>query len=261
MQPMLNIAIRAARRAGDFVMSKLNKLPDLQVEVKAPNDYVSEVDREAESRIIEELLKSFPNHDIVAEESGEIKGEGEFRWIIDPLDGTTNYLHGFPHFAISIGCEHRGRLQHGVIYDPFKQELFCASRGDGATLNNRRIRVNKTRGLESALIATGFPFRHPDDVAEFLKRLGAFLGKAGDLRRAGAASLDLAYVAAGRLDGYWESGLQTWDLAAGALIVREAGGLVTDYDGDEAFLERGEIVAASPKILSEMLRLLRKPAQ
>ena len=260
MQPMLNIAIRAARRAGDFIMRKLNKLPELQVEVKAPNDYVSEVDREAEARIIEELLKAYPDHDIVAEESGEITGEGEFRWIIDPLDGTTNYLHGFPHFAVSIGCEHRGRLEHGVVYDPFKQELFSASRGDGATLNNRRIRVNKARNMQNALIATGFPFRDPDDIALFLKRFKSFIEQTGDLRRAGAASLDLVYVAAGRLDGFWESGLNAWDLAAGALIVREAGGLVTDYAGDEAFLERGEVVAASPKILSEMLRLLQKSA-
>ena len=257
MQPMLNIAIRAARRAGDFIIRKMNKLPELQVEVKAPNDYVSEVDREAEVRIIEELLKAYPKHGIVAEESGEITGEDEYRWIIDPLDGTTNYLHGFPHFAISIACEHKGRLEHGVIYDPFKDELFSASRGEGATLNNRRIRVNKARGMETALIATGFPFRHPDEVAVFLDRFRKFIDKVGDLRRAGAASLDLAYVAAGRLDGFWESGLQSWDLAAGALLVREAGGLVTDYDGNEAYLERGEIVAASPKIIAEMLRLLK----
>ena len=257
MQPMLNIAIRAARRAGDFIIRKMNKLPELQVEVKAPNDYVSEVDREAEVRIIEELLKAYPKHGIVAEESGEITGEDEYRWIIDPLDGTTNYLHGFPHFAISIACEHKGRLEHGVIYDPFKDELFSASRGEGATLNNRRIRVNKARGMETALIATGFPFRDPDDVTVFMSRFRKFIDKVGDLRRAGAASLDLAYVAAGRLDGFWESGLQTWDLAAGALLVREAGGLVTDYDGNEAYLERGEIVAASPKIIAEMLRLLK----
>ncbi len=257
MQPMLNIAIRAARRAGDFIIRKMNKLPELQVEVKAPNDYVSEVDREAEVRIIEELLKAYPKHGIVAEESGEITGEDEYRWIIDPLDGTTNYLHGFPHFAISIACEHKGRLEHGVIYDPFKDELFSASRGEGATLNNRRIRVNKARGMETALIATGFPFRDPDDVTVFMSRVRKFIDKVGDLRRAGAASLDLAYVAAGRLDGFWESGLQSWDLAAGALLVREAGGLVTDYDGNEAYLERGEIVAASPKIIAEMLRLLK----
>lgn len=256
MQPMLNIAIRAARRAGDFILRKINKLPELQVEVKARNDYVSEVDRQAEVWIIEELLKAYPDHGILAEESGEITSDSEFRWIIDPLDGTTNYLHGFPHYAISIACEHRGKLEHAVIYDPFKEELFCASRGDGATLNNRRIRVSNTRGLDTALIATGFPFRHPNEIDVFEQRFGAFLRAVADMRRAGAASLDLAYVAAGRLDGFWESGLCAWDVAAGALLVREAGGLVTDYSGDEGFLEGGEIVAASPKVISEMLRLL-----
>jgi myo-inositol-1(or 4)-monophosphatase len=161
MQPMLNIAIRAAHSAGDFIVRKINKLPDLKIEVKARNDFVSEVDREAEVRIIEELLKAYPGHSILAEESGVIEGKDDYRWIIDPLDGTTNYLHGFPHYAVSIACEHRGRMEHGVIYDPFKQELFTASRGDGATLNNRRIRVTSLRTVEGALIGTGFPFKNP----------------------------------------------------------------------------------------------------
>lgn len=258
MQPMLNIAVRAARHAGDFIVRKINKLPDLQVEVKAHNDYVSEVDRQAEAGIIEDLLKSFPGHGIVAEESDEIPGQEDYRWIIDPLDGTTNYLHGFPHYAVSIACEHRGRLAHGVIYDPFKQELFCASRGDGATLNNRRIRVSKAKTTEATLLATGFPFRNPGQLDDFLKLFSVFFNSASDIRRAGSAALDLAYVAAGRVDGYWESGLQAWDLAAGALIVREAGGLVTDYAGDEHFLEKGEIVAGNPKIIADMLRKIQK---
>lgn len=255
---MLNIAIRAAHHAGDFIVRKINKLPDLQVEVKARNDFVSEVDREAEVRIIEELLKAFPDHGIVAEESGLIEGEAEYRWIIDPLDGTTNYLHGFPQYAVSIACEHRGRLAHGVIYDPFKQELFAASRGDGATLNNRRIRVSKIKSIEGALIGTGFPFKNPADLDEFLQLFSAFFKSASDMRRAGSAALDLAYVAAGRLDGFWESGLNAWDMAAGALIVREAGGLVTDYQGDENFLENGQVVAGNPKIIADMLRTISR---
>jgi myo-inositol-1(or 4)-monophosphatase len=258
MQPMLNIAIRAAHRAGDFIVRKINKLPDLQVEVKARNDFVSEVDREAEARIIEDLLKSYPDHGIVAEESGQIEGKGEYRWIIDPLDGTTNYLHGFPQYAVSIACEHRGRLAHGVIYDPFKQELFAASRGDGATLNNRRIRVSKIKSVEGALIGTGFPFKNPADLDEFLQLFSAFFKSASDMRRAGSAALDLAYVAAGRLDGFWESGLNAWDMAAGALIVREAGGIVTDYQGDEKFLENGQVVAGNPRIITDMLRTISR---
>jgi myo-inositol-1(or 4)-monophosphatase len=247
-----------AHNAGDFIVRKINKLPDLKVEVKALNDYVSEVDREAEARIIEELLKAFPGHSILAEESGIIEGEDEYRWIIDPLDGTTNYLHGFPHYAVSIACEHRGRLAHGVIYDPFKQELFAASRGDGATLNNRRIRVANLKTIEGALLATGFPFKNPDQLDEFLKLFSAFFSSVSDIRRAGSAALDLAYVAAGRLDGYWESGLNAWDLAAGALIVREAGGIVTDYSGDGNFLDNGQIVAGNPKIISDMLSTIKK---
>lgn len=255
---MLNIAVRAAQHAGDFIVRKINKLPDLKIEVKAVNDYVSEVDREAEARIIDELLKAFPAHGILAEESGTIDGKDEYRWIIDPLDGTTNYLHGFPHYAVSIACEHRGRLAHGVIYDPFKQELFAASRGDGATLNNRRIRVANRKTIEGALLATGFPFKNPGQLDEFLKLFSAFFTSVSDIRRAGSAALDLAYVAAGRLDGFWESGLNAWDLAAGALIVREAGGLVTDYSGDGNFLENGQIVAANSKIIAEMLRKIQQ---
>ncbi len=253
---MLNIAIRAAHHAGDFIVRKINKLPDLKVEVKALNDYVSEVDRQAEALIIEDLLKSFPGHGILAEESGVIEGKEDYRWIIDPLDGTTNYLHGFPHYAVSIACEHKGRLAHGVIYDPYKQELFAASRGAGATLNNRRIRVTPLKTTQGALLGTGFPFKHPERLDPFLKVFSAFFSKASDVRRAGSAALDLAYVAAGRLDGYWESDLNAWDIAAGALIVREAGGLVTDFSGEANSLENGEVVAGNPRIIGDMLRTL-----
>ena len=258
MQPMLNIALRAARHAGDLIVRKLNKLPELRVEVKAQNDYVSAVDREAEALILEDLNKAYPGHGILAEESGEIAGDGEHRWIVDPLDGTTNFLHGLPHYAVSIACEVRGRLTHGVIYDPYRQDIFAASRGDGATLNNRRIRVATARNLEATLLATGFPFRNPDQLDEFQRLFASFFQSVSDIRRAGSAALDLAYVAAGRLDGYWESGLKAWDLAAGALIVREAGGLVTDYSGNEHFLENGEIVAANPKLIAEMLRKIQQ---
>ena len=256
MQAMLNIAIRAARHAGDFVQRKTNKLPDLRVEEKAQNDYVSEVDREAEARIIDELHKAYPQHSILAEESGAYDGDDEYRWIIDPLDGTTNYLHGFPHYAVSIACQYREKLQHAVVYDPFKQELFAASRGDGATLNNRKIRIGNARSLSSTLLATGFPFRNRDRLESFQRLFAMFYESAGDIRRAGSAALDLCYVAAGRLDGYWEDGLGAWDIAAGALIVREAGGLVTDYSGDEHFLDTGEVVAANPKLITEMLRVI-----
>ena len=258
MQPMLNIAIRAARIAGDHIVRKMNKLPDLKVELKGPNDFVSEVDRQAEEKIIETLLGSFPGHGILAEESDEIKGSEDYRWIIDPLDGTTNYLHGFPHFSVSIACQHKERLEHAVIYDPIKQEIFAASRGDGATLNNKRIRVSRITSTQGSLLGTGFPFKHHDQFDEFLKIFTEFFSSAADIRRAGSAALDLAYVAAGRLDGFWESGLCAWDIAAGALIVREAGGITTDYEGNDNYLELGQVVSGNPKIMSEMLRKIQQ---
>lgn len=257
MQPLLNIAIRAARNAGDFIVRKMNKLPELQIDTKSPNDFVTEVDRQAEVRIIETLLKAYPNHGILAEESGEIIGSEDYRWIIDPLDGTTNYLHGFPHFAVSIACQHNGRLEQAVIYDPLKQELFTASKGDGATLNNRRIRVTNLKTTQGALLGTGFPFKKKDQMDTFLKLFNEFFSSASDIRRAGSAALDLAYVASGRLDGFWESGLQSWDIAAGALIIREAGGIVGDFRGEENYLENGEVVAGNPRLLGDMVRRIQ----
>jgi myo-inositol-1(or 4)-monophosphatase len=258
MQPLLNIAIRAARNAGDFIVRKINRLADIKVETKSPNDFVSEVDRQAEERIIDTLLKAYPNHSILAEESGEIIGSEDYRWIIDPLDGTTNYLHGFPHFAVSIACQSKGRLEHAVIYDPMKQEIFAASRGDGATLNNRKIRVTALKSTQGALLGTGFPFKHKDQLGEFLALFNEFFKTASDIRRAGSAALDLAYVASGRLDGFWEAGLKSWDVAAGALIVREAGGLIGDYNGDEHYLENGQIIAANPKLFGDMLHKIQR---
>ena len=257
MQPLLNIAIRAARSAGNFIVRKMNKLPELQIETKSPNDFVTEVDREAEVRIIDTLLKAYPSHSILAEESGEIKGDEDYRWIIDPLDGTTNYLHGFPHFAVSIACQHNGRLEQAVIYDPLKQELFTASRGDGATLNNRRIRVTNLKTTQGALLGTGFPFKDRDQLDQFLKLFNEFFASASDIRRAGSAALDLAYVASGRLDGFWESGLQSWDIAGGALLIREAGGIVGDFRGEENYLDNGEVIAGNPRLFGDMVRKIQ----
>lgn len=256
MQPMLNIAIRAARSAGDYISRQVANVPNLTIEEKTSNDFVSQVDRQAEARIIETLLKAYPDHSILAEESGD-HGNSDYRWIIDPLDGTTNFLHGFPHFAVSIALTHQGRLQQAVIYDPMKQELFTASRGGGATLNNRRIRVTRITSANGALLGTGFPFRQKQHFATYQGMFAEFFNHASDIRRAGSAALDLAYVAAGRLDGFWEIGLQPWDMAAGALIIREAGGLVGDFHGNDDYLKSGNIVAANPKLFADMVRRLR----
>ncbi len=256
MQPMLNIAIRAAHAAGDYISRQVNNIPNLEIETKSINDFVTRVDRQAETRIIETLLKAFPEHSILAEESGEY-GDSEYQWIIDPLDGTTNFLHGFPHFAVSIALSHNGKLEQAVIYDPMKQELFTASRGDGAMLNNRRMRVSKLINTDGALLGTGFPFRHKENFELFQAQFAEFFKSASDIRRAGSAALDLAYVAAGRLDGFWEMGLQSWDMAAGALIIREAGGLVGDFQGNDGYLQSGEIVAGCPKLFADMIRKLQ----
>lgn len=256
MQPMLNIAVRAARTAGNYIVRQINNVPNLEIETKARNDFVTVVDREAERRIIETLLTAYPDHSILGEESGS-QGESDYQWIIDPLDGTTNFLHGFPQFSVSIAVAHRGKLMHAVILDPVKDELFCASRGDGATLNNRRIRVAKKTSIESALLGTGFPFRLKQHFPAFLGMLEDFFKDVADIRRAGSAALDLAYVAAGRLDGYWEIGLKPWDMAAGALIVREAGGIVSDFSGEGNYLETGNIVTGNPKLFADLLKRLQ----
>jgi myo-inositol-1(or 4)-monophosphatase len=256
MQPMLNIAIRAAHSAGDYIARQVNNVPNLEIETKSPNDFVTQVDRQAEARIIDTLLKAYPDHSILAEESGST-GDSDFQWIIDPLDGTTNFLRGFPQFAVSIALARQGRLQHAVIYDPIKQELFAASRGDGATLNNRRIRVTPRTGTQGALLGTGFPFRLKQHFPAYQAMFADFFQDAADIRRAGSAALDLAYVAAGRLDGFWEIGLAPWDMAAGTLIIREAGGLVGDFAGNENFMQSGNIVAANPRLFGAMLRRLQ----
>lgn len=255
MQPILNIAIRAARAAGAVIVRQLERVDTLNVTAKSRNDFVSDVDKRAEQIIIETIHRAYPEHGILAEESGEQAGN-EFVWIIDPLDGTTNFLHGFPQFAVSIGVRNRDRLAHGVVFDPLRQELFTASRGEGAQLDNKKIRVSRRKDLEGALLGTGFPFRELSTLEDFLDSLRAFIPECAGIRRAGSAALDLAYVAAGRLDGFWEFGLSPWDMAAGALLIQEAGGMVSDPLGGEAYLDTGNIVAGNPRIAKIMLQTL-----
>jgi len=257
LQALLNIAVRAARRAGDVIIRHVDHVHKLTVTAKSRNDFVSEVDRMAEAEIIQTIREFYPDHAFLAEESGS-QGESENVWIIDPLDGTTNFLHGFPMFSVSIALQTKGRLEHGVIYDPMRQELFTASRGDGAQLDGRKIRVTNRKNLEGALIGTGFPYRaNRRFMQEYIGMFRAIAENTVGIRRAGSAALDLAYVAAGRLDGFWELGLGPWDMAAGTLLVREAGGHVTDLDGDDTFLESGNIVAAPSKLLTSILAELR----
>ena len=252
MHPLLNIAIRAARRAGDSIVRSLGRLDSLKVDTKGRNDFVTDVDRGAEAEIIATVRRSHPDHAFLGEESGR-SGDGEFLWIIDPLDGTTNFLHGFPVFAVSIAIEHRRRVEHAVIYDPLRQELFTASRGAGAQQDGKRIRVSAQRGLEGALIGTGFPFREGSaTIDEYLAILKAVMAVASGVRRPGSAALDLAYVAAGRLDGFWEFNLKPWDTAAGALLIREAGGRVGTPGGGEYTLGPN-IVAGNPKVYAALL--------
>jgi myo-inositol-1(or 4)-monophosphatase len=258
MHPMLTIAVRAARRAGSIINRASLDSGGLQVKSKRANDFVTEVDRAAETAIIAAIHAAYPEHAILGEESGAAGPEGaEYRWIIDPLDGTTNFIHGFPQYCISIGVEHRGSLAHGVVYDPSRNELFTASKGRGAFLNDRRIRVSKCLKLGDALIGTGFPFKEMGRADLYLKQLRAMMEKSSGVRRAGAAALDLAYVACGRLDGFWELGLSPWDMAAGALLILEAGGLVGDLDGEQGYLEKGDVCAASPKVFTGLLQALK----
>lgn len=256
MHALINIATRAARAAGTVIMRNMDRLDTVTVTTKGPNDFVSEVDRLAEQAIIDTVRKTHPDHGFLGEETGR-QGGDDYVWIIDPLDGTTNYLHGFPAFAVSLGIQHKGRMEHGVIYDPLRQELFTASRGGGATLDGKKIRVTAVNGLERALIGTGFPFLEHQDVDAFMAMLRGIITKTAGVRRAGAASLDLAYVAAGRLDGFWELGLQPWDMAAGVLMVQEAGGIVGDVDGGTGYMESGNIVAGGQKVFAALVRELK----
>ncbi|MFQ5659753.1 MAG: inositol monophosphatase family protein [Gammaproteobacteria bacterium] len=256
MHPMLNIGVRAAHAAGDHIVKYLDRIQGLSVSSKGRNDFVTEVDRQAESIIIGAIHKAYPDHGILAEESGTQSGD-EYRWIIDPLDGTTNFLHGFPHFAVSIALEYKGELDQAVVYDPLKQELFTASRGAGAFLNKRRIRVSSQKSLEGALLGTGFPFRNHERLEEFLKTFRTLFPMTAGIRRTGAASLDLAYVACSRLDGFWEFGLKPWDIAAGSLLILEAGGMVGDMNGKLSYFKSGNIVTGNPKVFEELINILK----
>jgi myo-inositol-1(or 4)-monophosphatase len=254
MQPLLNIAMRAARRAGDLIVKSLSRLDSLKVDSKGRNDFVSDIDRKAEADIIATIHRSYPQHAIHGEETGR-SGSGDTVWIIDPLDGTTNFLHGFPTFAVSIAVEHRGRLEHAVVYDPLRQEFFTASRGEGAQLEGKKIRVSSQKTLEGALIGTGFPFRAGANIDDYLAMLKVIMSTAAGVRRPGAASLDLAYVAAGRIDGFWEFGLSPWDTAAGALLIQEAGGRIGTPAGAEYALGPN-VIAGNPKVYEELLAAL-----
>ena len=256
MHGMVNIAVRAARQAGSVIVRHLNQLESLEVVEKGRNEFVSQVDRLAEEAIIEVIREYHPDHSILAEESGE-SGEHEYQWIIDPLDGTTNYLHGFPVFCVSIAVAHEGQLEHGVVYDPLRQEVFTASRGQGAQLDGRRIRVSKRARMRHSLIATGFPYRmNKQFIDDYLAMLRAVIEESAGVRRPGSAALDLCYVAAGRVDGFWEIGLNVWDVAAGALMIREAGGRISDYRGTDKYLENGDVVAGNPNIYAALSKLL-----
>ncbi|HEX9178896.1 MAG TPA: inositol monophosphatase family protein [Burkholderiales bacterium] len=255
MHPMLNTAIKAARRAGAIINRASQNLDLLHVSRKSQADYVSEVDRGAEQAIIEILLEAYPAHSILAEESGA-QGQSEYQWIIDPLDGTTNFLHGLPQYAISIALAHKGVVSQAVVYDPNRNDLFTASRGRGAFLNDRRMRVSKRIKLEETLIGTGFPFRELKHLEQYIGIFRDLVKQTSGLRRPGAASLDLAYVAAGWYDGFWELGLSRWDIAAGTLLITESGGLVGDLQGGDRYMENGHLVAGNPKIFAQLLKVI-----
>jgi myo-inositol-1(or 4)-monophosphatase len=257
MHATLNIAVKAARRAATVINRASTQLDLLTVQSKSPNDFVTEVDRAAEQAIIEVLRDAFPGHGILAEESGESGPESEYTWIIDPLDGTTNFIHGMPQYAVSIAQAKNGVLEHAVVYDPNTNEMFTASRGAGAFLNDRRIRVSRRTRLNEALIGTGFPFRQFDHVDAYLAMFKELTQKTAGIRRPGAASLDLAYVASGRFDGFWEMGLSPWDMAAGVLLIQEAGGLVSDLSGEANYLTTGNLVAGTPKIFGQLLPIIQ----
>ncbi len=255
MNPTTNIAIRAARKAGSIVMRYFNRIETLTIAEKQTNDFVSEVDRLAEEAILETIRRAYPHHAILAEESGAHPGN-EYQWIIDPLDGTTNYLHGLPQFSISIALQHKDELISAAVYDPIRDEMFTASRGNGALLNDRRLRVSNQRSLKGALIGTGIPFRDQRYLDSYLDMLRAMVKDTAGIRRPGSAALDFAWVAAGRMDGFWELGLSAWDFAAGNLIVREAGGVVSDIRGGSRHLESGNVIVGSLKVHRDMVQRL-----
>ena len=260
LHPMINVAVKAARAAGAIINRAALDVESVRVSQKQINDFVTEVDQASEQVIIETLLGAYPGHAIWAEESGRVHGaqDSEFVWIIDPLDGTTNFIHGLPIYCVSIALAVKGKVEQAVVYDPTRNDLFTATRGRGAYLNNRRIRVAKRTRLQECLISTGFPFRKTDDFNAYLRMMGDVMQRTAGLRRPGAAALDLAYVAAGFTDGFFETGLQPWDVAAGSLLITEAGGLVGNLSGDADFLEQQECLAGNPRIYGQLVSVLGK---
>jgi myo-inositol-1(or 4)-monophosphatase len=257
MHPLLNIAVNAARSSSKIILRSIDRMHQFSVSEKTKNDFVTEVDKLTELEIIGVIRKAHPDHRILGEETGSTSGNADSLWIIDPLDGTANFIHNIPHYAVSIAFQYKGKIEQAVIYDPIRDELFTASRGEGAKLNDRRIRVSECVKLENSIIGTGFPFRNRDMFLTYLQSFQAIYPQVSDLRRAGSAALDLAYVASGRLDGHWELGLKSWDIAAGVLLIKEAGGFVSDFSGQENYLDSGNIVAGNQKIFKELLRIVQ----
>ena len=257
MSGILNIAVQAAYSAGNIIQQEIRNLSRLKVERKGHNDFVSEVDKKAEQIIINTILKAFPKHNILAEEEGSIDNNSDITWVIDPLDGTTNYLHGHPQYAISIAVKHEDKITHAAIFDPNRNDIYTAELGKGAQLNNSRIRVTSTAYLADSLLATGFPTYDMSFLDRYLAIFKEMLQTTAGQRRAGSAALDLAYVAAGMVDGFWEFNLKEWDIAAGYLLVKEAGGLICDTDGGQNMLTNGNIIAANPKLISQILKVIQ----
>ena len=251
MHPLLNIAVKAARKAGTTISRYADRVDSIAVTSKNANDFVTEVDLRAEQDIIEIIKEAYPDHEILAEESGH-EGNSDVVWIIDPLDGTTNFMHGFPQYSVSIAVQVNGELDQAVVYDPFKQELFTASKGNGATVNDRKMRVADKKTLDGALLGTGFPFKNQAILDTYLEMFKDIFSESSGVRRAGSAALDLAYVAAGRLDGFWEIGLKPWDMAAGALLIKEAGGVITDFYDKDKYLESGNVIAGNLKVQAKL---------
>ncbi len=262
MDPIVNIGIKAARQAGNIILRYIDQIDRLAVEKKGRNDFVTEVDRMAEDEIVDTIQYLYPNHQILAEESGSDKTSAdstsdEFQWVIDPLDGTTNFLHGHPDFAVSIGVRKKGVMEHAVIYDPLRNEIYTASRNQGAQLNGKRIRTSAHNVVRQSIVTTGYPARDQVNFDAWLNCFNAVVRKSGGIRHSGSAALDLAYVASGRTDAFWEPSLKPWDIAAGSLLVREARGLVADFDGEQNFMESGNILAANPHIFTDLLAIIK----
>lgn len=258
MHPMLNIAVRAARNAGKILLRASEDLSKVEVQQKGTNDLVTNIDKEAEAVIRDTILQSYPTHSIVGEELGEHKGkDADYQWIVDPIDGTTNFIKGLPHFAISIALKVKGRLDQAVIYDPIRGELFTASRGQGAQLNSKRLRVSKTTVLAGTVLATGFPYKNKHHMDAYTEAFKALFVHTADIRRAGCTALDMAYVAAGRVDGFFEIGLKPWHSAAGELMVKEAGGMVVDFAGGNNYNQSGNLICGAPKLTQAIIREIR----